>query len=58
MHRRPQIDCRAGIAMTQDERQVFKALGACRSRCFRRLPKAPQRFVIQMIDTVLAQQDR
>jgi transcriptional regulator with XRE-family HTH domain len=132
MHPRPQIDCSAGIAMTQDERQFFKALGARiaelrkthgltqvqlaealelsqqmiasyevgRRRVpvsllpaiahalavsvealigqkeatpakrgpapkllqqmerIQRLPKAQQRFVIQMIDTVLAQQDR
>lgn len=131
MHPRPQSDCSAGIAMTQDERQFFKALGARiaelrkthgltqvqlaealelsqqmiasyevgRRRVsvsllpaiaalavsvealigqkdttpakrrpapkllqqmerIRRLPNAQQRFVMQMIDTVLAQQDR
>ena len=132
MHPRPQVDCSAGIPMTQDEKLFFKELGARiaelrkthgltqvqlaetlklsqqmiasyevgRRRVpvsllpaiahalavsvealigekdatpakrgpapkllqqmerIQRLPKAQQRFVIQMIDTVLAQQDR
>ena len=132
MHPRPQIDCTAGIPMTQDEKLFFKELGARiaelrkthgltqvqlaetlklsqqmiasyevgRRRVpvsllpaiahalavsvealigekdatpakrgpapkllqqmerIQRLPKAQQRFVMQMIDTVLAQQDR
>jgi transcriptional regulator with XRE-family HTH domain len=132
MHPRPQVDCSAGIPMTQDEKLFFKELGARiaelrkthgltqvqlaealklsqqmiasyevgRRRVpvsllpaiahalavsvealigekdatpakrgpapkllqqmerIQRLPKAQQRFVMQMIDTVLAQQDR
>ncbi len=132
MHARPHTDCIAGIPMTQDEKQFFKALGARIAELRRthgltqaqlaeslkltqqmvasyevgrrrvpvsllpavaqvlavsvealigerqaspgkrgptpklqqqmeriqRLPKAQQRFVMQMIDTVLAQQDR
>jgi transcriptional regulator with XRE-family HTH domain len=132
MHPRPQVDCTAGIPMTQDEKLFFKELGARiaelrkthgltqvqlaealklsqqmiasyevgRRRVpvsllpaiahalavsvealigekdatpakrgpapkllqqmerIQRLPKAQQRFVMQMIDTVLAQQDR
>jgi transcriptional regulator with XRE-family HTH domain len=132
MHPRPQVDCSAGIPMTQDEKLFFKELGSRiaelrkthgltqvqlaetlklsqqmiasyevgRRRVpvsllpaiahslavsvealigekdatpakrgpapkllqqmerIQRLPKAQQRFVMQMIDTVLAQQDR
>jgi hypothetical protein len=49
MHPSLPIDYIAGIPMTQDERLFFKQLGA-------RI--AELRFVMEMIDTVLAHQDR